>query len=267
MNRALIVGINKYQDHKKNLGGCINDALSASEALVRRYNYSEVLMLKDEKATKETILLELESLVSVTQPGDNAVFFFSGHGSQVINIHGNESDTYDECLVTHDHSWSNPLIDDDIRYCLRGHNPGANICLVLDACHSGGFYDIPGIKADFFPPDLADAVASKTEKSVLRKIGKKNSDVSTQRHVLIAGCAEEGYSLEQKIRGRRQGVLTDCLFNRICRYWKLYRSNTPKGTYASLDKHLSRLVLTKTQMKQDPVVLGSKEALNNKLFL
>jgi hypothetical protein len=267
MNRALIVGIDKYQDYKKNLGGCVNDALSAANTLIRKYNYSEVLILKDSKATKEALLRELESLVSVTQPGDNAVFFYSGHGSQVPNVHGHELDTFDECLVTHDHSWSNPLIDDDIRYCLRNHKQGANICLIMDACHSGGLYDVNGIKADFVPPDIADAVANKTEKSVTRKIGKKNSDVDTQRHVLIAGCVEEGYSLERKIRGQKRGVLSFCLFDRICRHWKLFGSNNANGTYKVLGKNLSRMVLKFTNMRQAPVVLGSKTALRNKLFL
>jgi hypothetical protein len=78
-----------------------------------------------------------------TQPGDEVMFIYSGHGSQVRDRHGDElNDQLDECLCpvnTDDPDYwdAGVILDDDIAAWLKGFPKGVRIVLVFDCCHSG----------------------------------------------------------------------------------------------------------------------------------
>ncbi len=103
--RALIVGINDYyfldaasnqilRDPKNSLKGCVNDAKSVKELIINRFAFKQdgIRELYNEQATKRNILAELDKLLSVCKPGDNAFFYYSGHGMQMPNASGNSTD-------------------------------------------------------------------------------------------------------------------------------------------------------------------------------
>ncbi|MDJ0502980.1 MAG: caspase family protein [Nostocales cyanobacterium LE14-WE4] len=97
--RALLVGINSYpgknaQDLKTQglwykLRGAVNDVELQRELLIHRFGFhaDDILVLTDEKATRQNILENFEQhlIEWVKSPDDVVVFHYSGHGSNVID--------------------------------------------------------------------------------------------------------------------------------------------------------------------------------------
>lgn len=131
--RALCVGINQYR--QRPLAGCVADSRLWGETL-EALGFS-VTYLLDHQATRDAIVRGLDSLVSATGPGDIAVFQYAGHGSQVPDDDGDESDTFDEVFVPVDYHAGALLLDDDLAAILQTLQSGALMTLFMDCCHSG----------------------------------------------------------------------------------------------------------------------------------
>lgn len=131
--RALCVGIDQYRDSP--LAGCVRDASSWAQALSDLQ--FDVTTLLDTAATRTAIIDALRALISAAQPGDSLVFQYSGHGSQVDDLNGDESDRFDETLVPIDYHTGALLIDDDLAEIYRTLPDGAVLTLFMDCCHSG----------------------------------------------------------------------------------------------------------------------------------
>ena len=100
-------------------------------------------------ATREQILANLDQMVSSAQPGDNLVFFFSGHGTQTLDTSGApETDGMDEAIVTSD---GQRITDDELNSYLEQLPAGCRFTLISDSCHSGTLGDVnqnPNIQAE-----------------------------------------------------------------------------------------------------------------------
>jgi hypothetical protein len=93
--RALLVGINKYPGDSTSKGfwhelhGAVTDVALQQELLIHRFGFQpdDILVLTDEKATRENILKQFEQFLIqwVKSPDDVVVFHYSGHGSTVID--------------------------------------------------------------------------------------------------------------------------------------------------------------------------------------
>lgn len=137
--KALLVGVNAYPAPIPILRGCLNDVMQMKSILTRYYAFAEqdICILTDEAATRQGILDGLDWLVTGAGEGDVLVFHFSGHGSQVDDIHGDEWDCRDEIIIPYDHDWGNPLRDDDLKEKFDRVPLQANLIILSDSCHSG----------------------------------------------------------------------------------------------------------------------------------
>jgi len=78
--RALIIGINDYQDPKvPDLKTAVSDARAMAELLSGHYGF-QVKLLLDRKATKEAIYRALRNLASSTKSDDSVLIYYAGHG-------------------------------------------------------------------------------------------------------------------------------------------------------------------------------------------
>ena len=113
--KALLIGINDYlnlpyysntiKETITDLQGPVNDVNSMREILLSKYGFLDenIKVLIDKEANRKNILNALKSfLVQGTQPGDLAFFFFSGHGTQLHDMNGDEADGFDEALSCYD---------------------------------------------------------------------------------------------------------------------------------------------------------------------
>ena len=167
--KAVVVGINNYGVRAPKLNGCVNDALQMGEVLRRYFGFenANIRVLTDERATQQAILERLEWLVADAREGDDLVFHFSGHGSQVADRDGDELDQLDEIICPYDMDWDNPFSDDLFGRYFDRLSPQVNLTVVLDCCHSGtGLRDVRPNSLDRFllpPPDIRNRVAEAVE--------------------------------------------------------------------------------------------------------
>ena len=138
VDRALIVGVERYRD--PNVPGCEADARAMEQLIKSVYKFAEVKVLINEEATASNIERWFRSwLIAGTQPGDRVFFFYAGHGSQIADDNGDESDGKDETLAPYDvlpKSGAN-VIRDDLFDEMIGKLNGRRAVLVFDSCHSG----------------------------------------------------------------------------------------------------------------------------------
>lgn len=131
--RALCIGVNTYRDSP--LLGCVSDATAWASVLGRLQ--FDVKTLFDAAATRQGVLDALRALIESARPGDMLVFQYSGHGTQVEDLNGDETDRYDEALVPVDYHTGALLLDDDLADVYRSLPNGAVLTLFMDCCHSG----------------------------------------------------------------------------------------------------------------------------------
>lgn len=173
--RALLVGIDRYTEPGPRLGtnetrvmwtdldGAVNDVVAVRELLITRMGFQpdSIIVLTNGAATRSAILSAYEHhLRDPAAAGDDVLFYYSGHGSQVVNSLSTEPDRKDETIVPADSNrGAEDIRDKEMR---RLHNAvlerGARLTVVLDSCHSGSA--ARGLaregKTRFLAPDLRD---------------------------------------------------------------------------------------------------------------
>src|SRR6185369_9325866 len=87
---ALCIGINDYPGTGMDLQGCVNDAADWAEALGAR-GFS-VTRLVDAQATKAAMAAAFARVIGAAESGDTVVITYSGHGTYVPDLDGDELD-------------------------------------------------------------------------------------------------------------------------------------------------------------------------------
>lgn len=105
------------------------------------YEIGETRMLLDREVTAGTFRRSLAEVAAETQPGDEVIIFWSGHGDQVPDNSGDETDHLDEALVLSNGQRSNvagsTILDDNLGRWVQDFS-GCEVIVILDSCHSGG---------------------------------------------------------------------------------------------------------------------------------
>jgi len=134
-------------DYKKtqNPLTCTIDATNIQE-LVAACNISDVDVMLNEECTKGNVEARMRQVGSRCNPGDTFVFYYSGHGTNIKDLSGDEADGTDEayCFVTPDGqiTLESCMIDDDFAKIITSAIPDSCTVLVLsDCCHSGTICD------------------------------------------------------------------------------------------------------------------------------
>jgi len=233
--KALLVGINDYPGTQNDLQGCVNDITNIYDILVKYFSFlpADIVMLSNSRARKSAIVDGLKSMLGSGKEGDTLVFHYSGHGSQVPDMEGDEPDGKDEVICPYDFDWSDGFIkDDDMASLITGMRKGVRLEVILDSCHSGtgtreiildrsslavarpsgmdavSLWNSPHcIRPRFLapPPDVAlraDEIFGR--ELPLRRIARGDP----MNHVLWAACRSDQYSADAEIGGRPAGAFT-----------------------------------------------------------
>ena len=139
--KALLCGINAYPSQP--LRGCVNDAQSMRDLLIKRFQFSadDIHMLLDADGIKSKVKREWQWLTANASAGDTLVFHFSGHGSNVADLDADEPDGRDEITCLYDMDFNDPntyILDDEWYQWVRQVRRDANLIIIKDTCHSGG---------------------------------------------------------------------------------------------------------------------------------
>jgi metacaspase-1 len=151
--RALIVAISHYAigTHWPEIDS-LNDVPLVQGALAAQgFGCDDIHVLPESAATREGIIAAFRRyLIDPAQPGDVALFHFSGHGQRITDDDdADEVDGYDETLVPYDAPMDPPagydgnkhLRDDTAGQLVdelrRKLGPQGNVAVFLDSCFSG----------------------------------------------------------------------------------------------------------------------------------
>jgi hypothetical protein len=136
--RAICVGINAYPTQP--LTGCVADAELWAKTFVAA-GFEPPTMLLDSTATRQGIIDTLSRTFETSRAGDIIAFQFSGHGTEVPDLNGDETvngePNNDQALCPFDFADGKFLIDDDIAELFRKIPNGVSVTCFLDNCYSG----------------------------------------------------------------------------------------------------------------------------------
>lgn len=199
MKLALLIGIN-YLSTEYELGGCINDANNLSNMLVNQmgYDHGSIVVLSDDqlgdkKPTKQNILETLKKMIRRTrmEPIEELWFSYSGHGVQRDDIHSEEQDRMDECLLPEDYKENGVIRDDVLHSLFGGISINTTTRVLIDACHSGSMLDLPYRYSEDFTP-----IIENRRSTVLNPV------------YMISGCMDNQTSSDAVLQSIPQGAMT-----------------------------------------------------------
>ncbi|MFC9508445.1 caspase domain-containing protein [Streptomyces sp. NPDC057002] len=211
---ALFVGIDDYPGAP--LRGCVNDVRAAENWLRGRTGPEpRVQTLYDARATRAAVLAGLEEHLGRSGPGDTALLWFSGHGSQSPTTDPGEATGWSQALVCHDSlvPGGQPVLRDTELGALldRVAARGTHVVAVLDCCHSGG-----ATREDAGGPAGA-AVRGVPWQSWWHMGSREGGGPGPERgrHVLLAACRPQELAHEQVIDGRTRGLFSHALLSAL----------------------------------------------------
>lgn len=263
VKRALLIGINKYKA-VPGLQGSVNDVETMREILTKRWGFlpSNITTLTDEGATRARILAAITEIVGVSAPEDTLYIHYSGHGSQVQDLNGDEDDGLDETLVPQDGRTSGvrDIVDDELD-AIFSNLRTRNAVIVLDSCHSGTATRSFGIRARSVPQDMRIDLY-KTGVTGAAKRGIK--PLKDSRFIAIGAAADDEEALDGPIEGTFHGFFTYSLARALA---AADRNATPRQILAEVVQELARIQAAIGRISMpEPQMEGPNEAFDRPLF-
>lgn len=217
MKYALLIGIN-YYDTESELRGCKNDILNIKKLLLEKYEFLEenivMLLEKEEKyraPTKENILNELNKIKTLEI--SKLWIHYSGHGSYIRDLNGDDKDGRDECICPVDYDQNGFIVDDELAIIFGEYPANMNIIVIFDCCHSGTALDLKYLY---------------TGKTYV----KQNNNKFKAQIVFLSGCKDNQTSADAFINSKSQGAMTASLLEVLKFYnYKLTLKTLIKGMH------------------------------------
>ncbi len=133
---SLHIGLNyvnpaAYDGWDGELSGCINDA-NAMKRIAESQGFATQTLI-DSQATAAMVTNNIASIGRRLSSGDFFLLTYSGHGGQLVDETGEETDGLNETWVL----WDRQFLDNEIYNLLSQFSPGVRIFISSDSCHSG----------------------------------------------------------------------------------------------------------------------------------
>lgn len=237
--RALLIGINKYKAVPK-LQGSLNDIETMRQILITRWGFPEIniTVVTDEAATRAGMLAALDRLVKEAGLNDTVYFHYSGHGSQVEDLNGDEPDDHlDETLVPQDgRSGDVRDITDDELDAIFARMRARSALIVLDSCHSGTATRSLDIRTRSIPRDTRIGIYQKAEEATPKT--RAIVPVVTSRYVVMTGAASHQEALDGPVEGRYHGFFTYSLSRSLS---QASPGASPREIFSGVERELKRI--------------------------
>jgi hypothetical protein len=254
MKRAITIGINKYPSAP--LRGCVNDA----EGWARLFfdmKFDRVRTLLNEGATIARVTADIRAALNESVSGDVLVIHYSGHGTQVHDASGDESDGLDEAWVL----WDGVFTDDRIADLLSIGLEGVQICIISDSCHSGSISRGNPSTARFIPGP--DPVAGEQAGSVHRIFTPRENcagrvSVPDMNHIVLTGARANESAWDTSYDGVPWGALSYTAL-------KIIRDSIRPLTWEILHRRI-RDRLPSSECPQHPQLEGPKKLVSRVAF-
>lgn len=229
---SLHIGLNTVNpDHYGGWDGelqaCEFDAKDL-EAIAKKKGFKSSRLLTSQ-ATSDAVIAGILDAAKQLAAGDLFLLTYSGHGGQVPDTNGDETDPerQDETWVL----WDRQLIDDELWDLWSKFKPGVRIFVLSDSCHSGTVTrQMPAFPARGPAPRIR-LMPPKQAAKVYREHAALYDGIQAAvpagekggvrcSVILISGCQDNQFSLD----GNRNGLFTETLK-------KVWRSGRFGGNY------------------------------------
>lgn len=257
--RSLHIGLNHvdpmhYEGWDGALNACVADARDML-ALAKKQGFAKSESLIDAQATAAAVTAALTDAAASLKKGDLFLVTYSGHGGQVRDTNGDETDKdrMDETWVLFDRQ----LVDDEIYALWSRFKAGVRIAVLSDSCHSG---TVVRAVPDFLSggprrramPRSVGARVEKAHKKIYQGIQRQYPGAESVKVkasvVLISGCQDNQFSMD----GDKNGAFTEQLK-------KVWGGGRFQGTYRRLrDQIVARMPDTQTP---NYLAVGAKNAV------
>jgi hypothetical protein len=235
VRRALLIGVNDYRAVPA-LQGSINDIETMREILVTRWGFApaNISVVRDAQGTRNGILDALRRFVAQARAGDTVYVHYSGHGSQVQDLNGDEPDGLDETLVPQDgRSAGVPDITDDELDAIFARLQARSALIVLDSCHSGTATRALDIRTRSVPRDTRTELYQSGTVATRAIVPRMQ-----MRYVVMSGAADNQEALDGPIDGRYHGFFTYALSRSL--------ANSPaaastRSVFSGVERELRRI--------------------------
>ena len=208
--KALLIGINYYDTPAASLNGCVNDVVNMRNMLVDAYGYdsANITVLRDDavdavnKPTAANIVKQLASIISQSASLKEIWIHYSGHGSQIKDTNGDETDKLDEVIVPCDYSRVGFITDDMIFNIVKQSR--CPTVLIFDSCNSGTVCDL------MWNTNTVSATRVRTTKT-------SNLPITNPNIFCFSGCRDEQTSADvysttsQQYCGAMSSAIMECL--------------------------------------------------------
>jgi hypothetical protein len=245
---SLNIGLNRvdpahYQGWSGPLAACEADANDMKAIATSKGFRSKALLTA--AATRQTVSTEIRTAAGQLQAGDIFLLSYSGHGGQLPDRNGDETDQQDETWCLYD----GQLVDDEIYSMLAQFRAGVRVLVFSDSCHSGtvvkmayytarrafSFHSDPGNSTVYrlMPNDVAFRVYN-ANKALYDPILNDASIANARSQVnasvlLISGCQDNQLSADGTFNGLFTGTLI-----------RTWATGAFTGTYQELHKAIVR---------------------------
>ena len=160
---AMVVGAGRFLNGIQPLQYANKDAYDVYTYLIDprggRFNRENVILLRDEYATRANTVRALEELRRRAVENDLVLLFFSSHGTPPDKYGGVHIVTFDSEVNPRERIWNSSLTDGILRDFVQTVR-AKRLVVVMDACYSNGAYK--GV-AGFLPPGGKSLDASTEE--------------------------------------------------------------------------------------------------------
>jgi len=251
MKKALVIGINYKNDPSIALNGCIDDIVNISTMLSNIYGYISIVQLRDDshdlskQPTRKNILNEMYNLIANSNSEDEIWIHYSGHGSQIRDIHGDKSNHLDEVIVPLDFKQQGFILDDEIFNIIK--NTKCKTFLIFDCCHIASVCELHWMF------DCEDG------KSVIKSVNTEKQ-IANPNIYSICGCKNEQTSADSFSSELNQfvGAFTDSFIHVL---------KTSNYTINILDLYIGICNYIKSEgFQQIPILCCSSEKPNHQFM-
>lgn len=233
---ALLIGINDY-DALPRLQGAENDVAAVQALLTTRFGFAEdnITVITNRAATRAGILRAFADLARRTGPADTVYVHYSGHGSQVQDLNGDEQDGLDETIAPQDARLPGipDITDDELDRALAAVR-SRHLIVTLDSCHSGTGLrgGASRVRPRFVPMDTRVELY-RANQVTTRAVVPLNQSES---YILFTGAADFQSALDGPFdRGRYHGLFTYAYLRAMD---TLQPTATPEQIIAAVEKSM-----------------------------
>lgn len=189
------------------LSGCVNDVKSYKDILTGKYGVkpANIKMILDKDANQANFIDGMKWMIQSAKPGDQVMFFYSGHGTQFDSKE--EEDGKQEAIVLADMTLVDGSFFKELSHMLAKN--GLNATFVFDSCFSGGLTREGGLTLDgkaytphqrFIQKDAlgakAKAFSATNEKNLKAMAKAKGAKAAEGTYAFVMGGGENQTTID-----------------------------------------------------------------------